>query len=268
MKIFGREKIIKSILSSNISNILFWGPEGAGKKFLVEFLAKSILCKNRKTDEFSPCEKCLSCKAFDGGTHPDYIFLEQSWDDDDETSMKFLRERANIYENSVKSPTLSSHIVLFLKSIDWITRDGQNYLLKFFEESKKDLVIFTTANEKSKLLKTIQSRFTNIFIGQVPFSNFPNKVSKEDYEENFGLPGRIFSKQKKYQFDDRSAKSWIEFLKKDREKTIKVFKNFADEIFKTKNFPLLIELLDLIEFLKQNGNVNLAISRFLIKKNV
>lgn len=53
--------------------LLFYGPDGIGKKKLAYEFARSFLCLDDPTHD--DC-KCRSCRAFCGESHPDFIYVE------------------------------------------------------------------------------------------------------------------------------------------------------------------------------------------------
>src|SRR5437870_4842130 len=50
--------------------LIFAGPVGVGKATTARALAKLWLCEHPAGDE--PCNACVSCRAIEAGTHPDF----------------------------------------------------------------------------------------------------------------------------------------------------------------------------------------------------
>ncbi|GEM_PF-6169794 len=251
----GQEFIFKKIASSLDSNILLWGPKNSGKKFFAKNLAKFFLCQN-PTKDLSPCNSCKSCEYFEKNIHPDFSYLEIS---ENETSMEFLREKSSIYEHSVRNSILSKKSVILFPDIDKISVDGQNYLLKFFEDMKSGTTIIATTSQKTKIIKTVQSRFSQIFVGQIPLSKFLEiSNSEKEYFENFGLIGRYFSKKKENFPDEFDFAKYIEIIKSDRTKATKFLNFLANKFLLEKKFDLILKILEILDFISSNGNLSIA----------
>src|ERR1700722_414694 len=56
--------------------LLFYGPEGAGKKRLALEVAKALNCAKQSGDG---CDACLSCRKIDGSPHPDVRVMDMAW---------------------------------------------------------------------------------------------------------------------------------------------------------------------------------------------
>src|SRR5579872_7401254 len=58
--------------------LLFYGPEGVGKRTLALEVAKALHC-DAKDDERKPCNSCLHCKKITSGIHPDVRTIDLAY---------------------------------------------------------------------------------------------------------------------------------------------------------------------------------------------
>lgn len=165
-----------SILSSQIENgklshaYIFLGKEGVGKEFLARQFAKYILCKDFKDDD------CESCKKFEKGIHPDFIYINGTEGIKIETVREAIT-RINL------SPSLSKYKVLLMTNAENIGIEAANAMLKTFEEPPVDSIIILTAIFEKSLPETIVSRGQKIKLREISaenlFNMFAKNVSKE-----------------------------------------------------------------------------------------
>src|SRR5947209_1144850 len=62
---------------------LFTGPHGVGKRLFAQGLAKTLLCESPPSGRFDACDRCVSCKLMDAGTHPDFFAVTRPEDKQD-----------------------------------------------------------------------------------------------------------------------------------------------------------------------------------------
>lgn len=115
--------------------ILFYGPQGIGKKKKVIDLASFIL----KSD------------VDDLLRHPDYFFLS----DDQQIKVADIKEAIKfLYEK----PLLAEEKVLVINHAQNMNEEAQNKFLKSYEDVPANCFIFLITSRKNKILSTIQSR--------------------------------------------------------------------------------------------------------------
>ena len=111
--------------------LLFYGPEGIGKKQLALRFAKTFLCQ--KPDEH-PCGRCESCRLINlaehSFAHPDFILVEQEAPGKD-LKIEQIKEMSR---QAAFAPALSSHKVCVIDAADRMTVEAANSLLKLLEE--------------------------------------------------------------------------------------------------------------------------------------
>ena len=84
--VIGHEKIQNylqnSILNNKLANAyLFIGPEGVGKKAILDYFICSLECYSQeKTDNkkhLIPCDDCVHCEQIKKNIHPDVVTIEK-----------------------------------------------------------------------------------------------------------------------------------------------------------------------------------------------
>ena len=150
--IISHENIIRDlnrgIKNDEISHaILFDGIGGIGKKYTAKQLAKSLLCSNKKG-----CNYCPSCRQFDSGSNPDYLFVTK-----DGNSIKKEQIQEVIEFLSIK-PFESKYKVVILEHFHTATVEAQNSMLKTLEEPSSYGKIILLSENSNNLLETIVSR--------------------------------------------------------------------------------------------------------------
>ena len=128
---------------------LISGPEGSGKRTLARLLAAALMC----TESSRPCCSCPQCRKVLGGTHPDFITVD---DPEKKTvPVDLIRQaRADMY---IQPNEGQRKIYLFPRAQD-MGIPGQNALLKVLEEPPSYGVFLLLVDNPQKLLNTIRSR--------------------------------------------------------------------------------------------------------------
>lgn len=135
-------------------SLLFYGPEGIGKKKLARAFSRSFLCTG---DPFSPCH-CVSCRAMKADAHPDFLEVGPSG-----------RSRGigvdAIHALSAQAafgPRLSRYKVCLIDQAHTMREEAQNSLLKLLEEPPDYWLFLLVADQVEWLLPTIRSRLIEL----------------------------------------------------------------------------------------------------------
>lgn len=136
--------------------ILLGGINGIGKRAFSQWLAESLLCRNR--GDAGACGQCDSCLQLLAGSHPDF--------------RKLLPEGANaaikvdpvreLVEWLQLTASQGSYRVAVLEQADSMNRNAANSLLKTLEEPSDHAVIILSATRTGALPATIRSRCQTI----------------------------------------------------------------------------------------------------------
>ena len=146
--------------SENIPNIIFHGPNMTGKKTLLEHFLKIIYKNDYNIKKFCLIINCSHGKG----------------------NIKFIRENLKYFANSIilnnENTSLFKSIILL--NADKLTVDAQSALRRSIEIYNHSTRFFIVVEDKSKLLKPIISRFSDIY-----FYNKLNLVNNTFYQKKY-----------------------------------------------------------------------------------
>lgn len=300
-KVIGQATAVR-VLSSQIKTgdishaYLFVGKAGVGKEFLAREFAKLVLCQDLKK------ETCPSCKNFESGAHPDFIYVNGV------EGIKIEQVREAV-ERINLSPNLSDKKVLLFTSAEKMGNEAANALLKTFEEPPTDSVIIITAISEETLPKTIVSRAQVIKlkpisaneIKEILASDFKNEDVAEAVKYSGGNPGlvremlespqllakrkQMFEDAEKIMQGDSIIEKFLILEKHDKEKNIRgFFEVFAAKVFLSLEKELAGEkddtlvsfnaqdkayvskkLLKIYQKMAYNVNLRLALEQFILE---
>lgn len=142
---------VNALESNKLSHAyLLSGSIGMPLKETALYLAKSILCDDRKP---LACNNCITCVRVDEGNYPDL--------------MVFDGEEGKIKKGDIEKITTSFDktaleekgiMIYILHLVETMTPIAVNSLLKFLEEPGKNIFAFLTTENETKVLPTIVSR--------------------------------------------------------------------------------------------------------------
>ena len=118
-----------------------------------QVLAKGINCLSG-TDAASPCGQCRSCKAFDGGNHPDTFYVEKT----KQGGIGVDDVRSQIVSPMSTKPFGYKHKVFIINKAETLTPAAQSALLKTIEEPAPYGFFLFLAPHTHLFLPTILSR--------------------------------------------------------------------------------------------------------------
>lgn len=144
-------KLIDLVNKGNIPHIIFYGPDGSGKRTILNFLLKHIYNDMLDYEKYLMYINCAQGKGI--------RFIRNE--------LKFFA-KTNINNNNGK---LFKSIILY--SADKLTTDAQSALRRCIEQFSHTTRFFIITDENQKLLKPILSRFCNIYVP------LPKKNKKE-----------------------------------------------------------------------------------------
>ncbi len=142
--------------------LLFFGPEGVGKRTLAIEVAKALNCSAAK----KPCnaDACLSCKKIAAGNHPDVrvisLFSQAAERGEPIEKQQSLRMETiqNERRRLLQSAGEGRWKVSILDDAERLTADAANALLKILEEPPEHTALFLLTPFRDRLFQTILSR--------------------------------------------------------------------------------------------------------------
>ncbi|HXH60618.1 MAG TPA: ATP-binding protein [Fimbriimonadaceae bacterium] len=164
------KRAVARVLSAGSAShaLLLYGPEGAGKSRLADYLSQAWLCQNPREDG-GPCGECSVCASFGRGRAVDFQRIppwgpasqiklsamhpvpgwEQDTDRPDiEFVLDFIRTR----------PLMARHKVIVFERAERLNYDTANCLLKTLEEPPEGVRLILTTSEFTRVSPTIRSR--------------------------------------------------------------------------------------------------------------
>lgn len=132
--------------------VLLTGPKGAPKTKTALLLAQSLVCEHTDEDGFA-CQACSACQRIQKEEAIDFRWIHG---DQARIKKKEILELQEFFEST--SVERANRRIYFLEQFDHATPDAANSLLKFLEEPAPGIFAILSADEKSNVLPTIQSR--------------------------------------------------------------------------------------------------------------
>lgn len=176
---------------------LFSGQKGTPKLETALLLAQSILCPNPDEDGFC-CEECEQCKRvakeesldFFWKHHVGYIkkvdsvFSSKKKKEEKEERIKKqdILTLQRFFEST--SMEVANRRVYILEDYDQATVEASNSLLKFLEEPQPGIYGILIADDKNRILPTIQSRCQSIHFSKVHKSHQIERLKQITEEDN------------------------------------------------------------------------------------
>ena len=174
--------IFAIICAKKIYSILIGGPIGLGKRNFVLKLAKFILCNLECVKEinldiftenkfnFDQLKSTKSFHLFDNNSHPDFFYLH---DEEKKTGKNIPIENVRKFKNFFyKTESISRVKIGIIDTIEDLSLNSQNILLKTIEELPQSSYLFIISNDPANILETIKSRCTFFYVNSLGKSNF------------------------------------------------------------------------------------------------
>lgn len=196
------------ILFNKVSHAyLFCGPRAVGKTTLARVLAKAINCKNRKENEYEPCNECDACISINNFSNLDVIEIDAA----SNTGVDNVRE--NVISLSKIISTNNSFKVFIIDEVHMLSLSAFNALLKTLEEPPRNVIFILCTTEAYKVPLTIVSRCERFDFRKISISDMvlklENIVKSEKIEADRDVLELIASKAEGHLRDAESLLSQI-----------------------------------------------------------
>ena len=205
-----QKDIFAIICTKKINTIIIGGPKGLGKRNFVLKLAKFILCNLELTKEinlsffeenkfnFEQLKKTKSFYLFDNNSHPDFFYLN---DEEQKLGKTIPIENVRKFKNFFyKTDSISRVKIGIIDTIEDLSINSQNLLLKTIEELPEKSYLFIISNDPANILETIKSRCAFFYVNSLSRSKFDKFISDKYTDKSkdelqfiknisFGSPG-------------------------------------------------------------------------------
>jgi len=163
-KIIGQEdklvKLSKMLRENRLPHaLLFFGPQGVGKRSVAEKILADFLCENKNS-----CGHCASCRALAAGAHGDYHLIEPEVTPAGKHIIKIDAIR-NLQTELAEFPVISTGRAVLIDEADAMNETAMNALLKTLEEPPGTALFILVTSSVAAILPTIISRTTRISFG-------------------------------------------------------------------------------------------------------
>lgn len=140
------------------NGLLFWGPEGVGKRMTAVELAKAVNCASGSA---GACGTCLSCRKVAHGNHPDVKTIAPSGKSRN-ISVEIID---SINELAAYRPFEGAWRVVLFDDVHRMGEPAQNHFLKTLEEPPSKTMFVLVTPSPRLLLPTIRSRCQQVRFG-------------------------------------------------------------------------------------------------------
>lgn len=167
-------RLLRNILKQNRmpNGLLFWGPEGVGKRITALELAKAVHCT---AGNFDACDTCLSCRKVVSGNHPDFKIIAPS----DKARQIKVKTIESLTELCAYRPFEGNWRVVLIQDVDRMNEAAQNHFLKTLEEPPSKTAFILQTVYPNRLLPTIRSRCQQVRFGTLKPSTVSAIVQRE-----------------------------------------------------------------------------------------
>lgn len=194
--------------------LLFYGPDGVGKRQTAIELAKALNCLQPKNGD--ACDTCNACRKVDAGQHPDVRVLDMAYQaaqrGEPIEKQQVLRIETILSERKrlLQSALEGRWKVGILDEAHRLTPDAANVLLKILEEPPARTAIFLVTAFRDRLFPTLLSRCQPIRFRTLADSEMqqvltvagvPPEAQMRVIELALGSPGKALHMNRKEQIE-------------------------------------------------------------------
>lgn len=169
--LIGNEHIKKTLLKP-FHAYLIEGETGSGRHTLLRLLAASCVCT--ADDERKPCMKCVQCRKFLSGNHPDVTYVSA------DIKVEALRE---VLADVSYKPNEADRKCIIIDGAEKLSVQAQNILLKTLEEPPQYVVFILVCATKEGLLETVRSRCMTLSMRPLTYEQIDKALEQEKYKD-------------------------------------------------------------------------------------
>ena len=151
------------------------GPEGIGKKSVVQEFSKLILCSKPDKRNFKNCKICQSC-SLNIDKHPDFFVLGLDGKEIKINNVRVIKKQLRL------KPAIAGVRVVLIDNAHLLNKEASNSLLKLIEEPKGDIYFFLVSHQLQKVLPTILSRTQIVRFQLIPKVKIEELVRKQNWQ--------------------------------------------------------------------------------------
>lgn len=166
---------IEAMLSSEKlpSVMLFYGPDGTGKKLTALKIARALNCTKNNPPESFFCNECSSCVKIEKKIHPDLHILDKEGDYIKIESVRELIKSVSQVQFEGKRK------IAIIDNADALTIQAANALLKTLEEPPPHTNIILISSNPGKLPLTLRSRCYPVRFNPLNDATIVNILARE-----------------------------------------------------------------------------------------
>ena len=229
------------------NSIIFQGSKGIGKTTSAYRIAQFIFEQNdNPTEDFQFMNSDIY-KKICNNTFPNLLYIQKIWlDDKKRYKNKIFRDDIRVIKDFYHNKDFTNQYrICIIDNIDDFSIDASNSLLKLIEEPPKNSLFIIINHNKSKLLKTIESRsFVLKF----------NKLNLYDYSYLLKLNNyRYIDIEKLYQLNDADLQSSFNYIDND----LDTIDDHFTSLLIDKNKVKINTALHYVSFIKDNNTENI-----------
>jgi DNA polymerase III delta' subunit len=165
----------KSLARNRIPNsLLFYGPEGVGKRDIALVLAKAMNCLKLKDDA---CENCASCRAIDHNNFPDVMVLSP------EKNLLKIEQMREMKQVAYLKPMVGQKRVFIIDQAEKMKEEAANSVLKILEEPPSFTHLVLVTSNPYMILPTIKSRCQELGFSLISKHDIEKVLVERGHEE-------------------------------------------------------------------------------------
>ena len=252
-ELYGNKDLIEKIklmISYNSNNaFLIGGPVGVGKANFVYNLSRFLLCnfedfsKNKENIFFNDVHINKSSHLFDSNTHPDFFNLSLNNNVDDKKIPIGDVRKLNVFFQ--KTFSVSNIKIAVINTIDDLSINSLNLLLKTIEELPTNSYIFLISHKPINTLKTITSRCSVFNM---------NPLNNKDFDVFIKENTKSISKDENLFIKDIASSSPGLALSLYETKILDLYLELIDDLLSSKKYIRIRETILRLISSKSNEN--------------